>query len=32
MNFYQNQKSHSSGFSLNQIDINAFNADIALMG
>ena len=31
MNLYQNQKSHSSGSSFDQIDINAFNTNITLI-
>ena len=32
MNLYQNQENQSSGFFFNQIDIDAFNADITLIG
>ena len=32
MNSHQNQEIHSSSSSFNQIDINAFNADAALIG
>lgn len=31
INLYQNQKSYSSGFFFNQIDINSFNANATFM-